>query len=196
MKNILQGTSVRLAAIDPDEMSKAGSHWQRDSELDRLLESSAAPLISVKAVKESLEKDLEKQEAATFFFSIRRLEDDLLLGDMVLDVVHWNNGDAFVGLLIGERDLWGKGLGTQAMNLLLEFAFTEVNLRRVTLTVFEYNPRAIRSYEKAGFRHEGRMRQVLSREGKRWDVLYMGILREEWLALNGSLADERIQTDL
>jgi RimJ/RimL family protein N-acetyltransferase len=188
MKNILLGKSVRLSAIDPEELGKAGSNWQRDSELDRLLESSAAPLSSMKAVKESIEKDLEKQENSSFYFSIRRLEDDLLLGDMVLDVVHWNTSDAFVGLLIGERDLWGKGLGTQAMNLLLEFAFTEINLRRVTLTVFEYNPRAVRSYEKAGFRHEGRMRQVLSREGKRWDVLYMGILREEWLQLEKNRA--------
>jgi RimJ/RimL family protein N-acetyltransferase len=69
------------------------------------------------------------------------------------------------------------------MNVLLRFAFTEANLRRVTLTVFEYNPRAIRSYEKAGFHHEGQMRKVLNKEGRRWDMLYMGILREQWLEL-------------
>jgi RimJ/RimL family protein N-acetyltransferase len=68
------------------------------------------------------------------------------------------------------------------MNVLLRFAFHEINLRRVTLTVFEYNPRAIRSYEKAGFYHEGRVRCLLNREGRRWDLLYMGILREEWLS--------------
>ena len=70
------------------------------------------------------------------------------------------------------------------MNLLLRFAFTEVNLRRVTLAVFEYNPRAIRTYEKVGFRHEGRLRQFLNKEGRRWDMLFMGILREEWLERN------------
>jgi RimJ/RimL family protein N-acetyltransferase len=63
----------------------------------------------------------------------------------------------------------------------LRFAFSEINLRRVTLTVFEYNRRAIRSYEKAGFQHEGRLRGALNKEGKRWDMLYMGIRREEWL---------------
>jgi RimJ/RimL family protein N-acetyltransferase len=66
------------------------------------------------------------------------------------------------------------------MNLILQYAFTELNLRRVTLDVFEYNPRAIRSYEKAGFRHEGRLRGAILREGKRWDMLFMGILREDW----------------
>jgi len=50
----------------------------------------------------------------------------------------------------------------------------------VSLDVFEYNPRAIRSYEKAGFVVEGRQRQVLNRDGRRWDDVYMGILRQEW----------------
>jgi len=59
-------------------------------------------------------------------------------------------------------------------------------MNRVTLSVFEYNPRAIRSYEKAGFRHEGRMRGRLNKEGKRWDMLFMGILRKEWMEQNGN----------
>ena len=70
------------------------------------------------------------------------------------------------------------------MRLLLQYAFLEVNLQRVTLAVFEYNPRAIRSYEKAGFRHEGRMRKVLNKEGRRWDMLFMGVLRDEWMQAN------------
>jgi len=70
------------------------------------------------------------------------------------------------------------------MRILLRYAFTELNLRRVTLTVFAYNPRAIRSYEKVGFRHEGHLRDFLNREGRRWHELYMGILREEWMEQN------------
>jgi RimJ/RimL family protein N-acetyltransferase len=62
----------------------------------------------------------------------------------------------------------------------------EQNLRRVSLDTFEYNPRAIRSYEKAGFVYEGRARQYLLREGKRWDLIFMGILRQEWLAGSGN----------
>jgi RimJ/RimL family protein N-acetyltransferase len=93
---------------------------------------------------------------------------------------------AFVGIGIGERAYWGKGYGTDAMKVALRFAFTEINLERVTLNVFEYNPRAIRSYEKAGFKHEGRMRGALLKDGRRWDMIYMGILREEWLQLTVS----------
>jgi RimJ/RimL family protein N-acetyltransferase len=58
-----------------------------------------------------------------------------------------------------------------------------LNLNRVNLNVFEYNPRAIRSYEKVGFKHEGVVRDWMAREGKRWNVVFMGILRREWEAL-------------
>jgi RimJ/RimL family protein N-acetyltransferase len=68
------------------------------------------------------------------------------------------------------------------MQVILRFAFEELNLYRVSLDVFEYNPRAVRSYEKAGFSHEGRLRRCLNRNGRRWDLIYMGILRDEWFA--------------
>jgi RimJ/RimL family protein N-acetyltransferase len=70
------------------------------------------------------------------------------------------------------------------MQLILGYAFMELNLHRVSLDVFGYNLRAIRSYEKVGFKLEGRKREMLLREGKRWDLIYMGILRAEWLEQN------------
>jgi hypothetical protein len=81
------------------------------------------------------------------------------------------------------REWLEKGVekGTDAMRVMLRYVFNELNLRRVSLIVFEYNLRAIRSYEKVGFVHEGRVRRVMQRDGRRWDFLYMGILREEWL---------------
>jgi RimJ/RimL family protein N-acetyltransferase len=139
---------------------------------------------SPKAAAKWMEEEVSEQSPASYYFSIRSIEDDKLIGELGLDVVNWNGRDAFVGLGIGETEYWSKGYGTDIMNVLLRFAFTEINLKRVTLNVFEYNPRAIRSYEKAGFRHEGRIRKILNKEGKRWDMLYMGILREEWLEKN------------
>jgi RimJ/RimL family protein N-acetyltransferase len=181
MKTLLQGHRVRLSAVQPAELSRAYSTWNLDSEFKRLLDGRATPFRSVKFDTQWLEKELARDESRIFWFSIRSTQTEELLGDLVLEIVQWSAGEAFVGLAIGDRKLWGQGYGTEAMQLGLQFAFTELNLRRVTLTVFEYNPRAIRSYEKAGFRHEGRCRQALCREGRRWDVLYMGILREAWL---------------
>ena len=163
MKDVLTGKFVRLAAWDLEEMSKALARWHLNSEYHRLLDSSAYRMQSAKGIARQMEKETAELSPASHFFSIRTLTDDRLIGDLGLDVVDWSGRDAFVGLGIGETDYWGKGYGTDVMNVLLRFAFTEINLRRVTLTVFEYNPRAIRSYEKAGFRHEGRMRKVLNK---------------------------------
>jgi len=180
VEDIFKGELVRLAGIDPEEVSKSFSLWNRDSEYMRLLDSDPPRLHSSKAIKEWIEKDIEKQ-TDMYWFAIRALEDDRLLGDVTLSVINWGSHDAFAGIGIGEREFWGKGYGTDAMQLLLRYAFTELNLRRVSLTVFDFNERALRSYEKAGFRLEGRQRQAMQREGRRWDILYMGILREEWM---------------
>lgn len=184
MNDVFSGKFVRLSAFDPEEMSKAWSRWNRNSEYFRLLNSSGRPIQSPKAYLKWMEEEVAEISPASYFFSIRTLAEDKLIGELALDVVNWSGRDAFVGLGIGETEYWSRGYGTDVMNVLLRFAFTEINLRRVTLSVFEYNPRAIRSYEKAGFRYEGRMRKVLNKEGKRWDVFYMGILREEWMEIN------------
>jgi RimJ/RimL family protein N-acetyltransferase len=184
MNDIFTGNLVRLSAYDPEELSNALPRWWRNSEYARLLSSSLMPMPSPKAVTSFIEKEVLEFSPASYFFSIRTLADDRLIGDLSLEIVDWSGRDAFVGLGIGETAYWGKGYGTDVMNILLRFAFLEINLRRVTLTVFEYNPRAIRSYEKTGFQHEGRLRKVLNKEGKRWDMLFMGILREDWMEKN------------
>jgi RimJ/RimL family protein N-acetyltransferase len=190
MNDIFSGKLVRLSAFDPEEMSKAFTRWNLNSEYARLLNSAAHRMQSARAAARWMEKEVEELSPASYYFSIRTLAEDKLIGELGLDVVNWPGRDAFVGLGIGETEYWSKGYGTDVMNVILRFAFTEINLRRVTLTVFEYNPRAIRSYEKAGFRHEGRLRRLLHREGRRWDELFMGILREEWLGLDtGALVE-------
>lgn len=181
MKDILKGRLVRLSAVDPQELGKAYSHWNRDSEFKRLLDTDPPRLYSTTGVKHWQEKELEKGTTTFYFFAVHALADNSLLGDVTLDVINWGAREAFVGLGLGERQSWGKGYGTDAMSIIVRFAFTELNRCRLSLTVFEYNPRAIRSYEKVGFQHEGRVRGCVNREGKRWDELYMGILRVEWL---------------
>jgi RimJ/RimL family protein N-acetyltransferase len=185
MKDILKGELVRLAAVDSEELGKAYAKWNQDSELARFLDARMVSLRSAKSISDFFEKENKDPSPEEHAFTIRALEDQRLLGDIGLYVINnWTSRDAFVGIGIGNRDDWGKGYGSDAMKTILRFAFHEINLRRVTLSVFEYNPRAIRSYEKTGFQHEGRLRGALLRDGKRWDMLYMGILREDWMRLN------------
>lgn len=185
MKDILKGELVRLSGVDPQELGRAYATWNQDSELTRFLDARMVSLRSAKSISDFFEKEAKEASPVEYPFTIRALEDNRLLGDIGLYVIYdWGPRDAFVGLGIGDRENWGRGYGTDAMKIILRFAFTEINLRRVTLNVFEYNPRAIRSYEKTGFQHEGRLRGALLRDGRRWDMLYMGILRDDWKEMN------------
>ncbi len=182
MNDLLRGETVRLSAEDPDLMAGCFWRWNQDSEWERLLDSDPSRLLSEKKWKEWLNKDLEKGGPDDVFFAIRTLEGDTLIGFVALFNLFMQHGDTLVAIALGEREYWGCGYGTDAMRVMLRYAFKELNLRRVGLIVFEYNARAIRSYEKAGFTREGRVRGAMQRDGRRWDFLYMGILKEEWLA--------------
>ncbi len=184
-QDILLGKLVRLTAEDPKVLGEACQDWNRDTEYLRLLDANAANQMSGKKISEWIEKDQEKDPPPFYLFGIRTLAEERLVGFIDLEGSMFPHGDAFVGIGVGVRDLWGKGYGTDAMRVILRYAFRELDLRRVSLNTFEYNPRAIRSYEKAGFVPEGRARGFLHRDGQRWDLVYMGILREEWLVADG-----------
>lgn len=182
MNDLLRGELVRLKADNPEVRARCFAQWNQDTEWLRLLDTDPPRIPSEKKWREMFEKDLERNDQNDLFLSICTLENDRMIGFIGLFDLYMNHSDTLVAIALGERKFWGKGYGTDAMRIMLRFAFNELNLRRVGLIVFEYNPRAIRSYEKAGFKHEGRVRGSILREGKRWDFLYMGVLRDEWMA--------------
>jgi RimJ/RimL family protein N-acetyltransferase len=87
-----------------------------------------------------------------------------------------------LGIMIGDKQYWGQGYGTDTMLTLCGFGFSEMNLHRIFLHVYEFNPRAIACYEKCGFQHEGRLREALFRNGAYHDILVMGLLEDEFRA--------------
>ncbi len=91
------------------------------------------------------------------------------------------NQNAEVIIDIGEKNYWGNGLGTEALKIILEYAFLELNLYRISLRVFSLNSKAIHIYTKLGFKQEGVSRQCLYRNGEWHDIIQMGILKEEYL---------------
>jgi RimJ/RimL family protein N-acetyltransferase len=182
--DLFTGQLVRLGSENPQMLAENFSRWNQDSEYSRLLDSEPARLWSVRKNKEWFEEEPKAGTPDYFLFTILTLAEDKLIGFIAFEGINWTNRDTYVAIGIGEREYWGKGYGTEAMRLMLRYGFTELNLHRVALTVYEYNSRGIRSYEKCGFKHEGRIREFILRDGKRWDMLHMGILRQEWLAQN------------
>ena len=91
-----------------------------------------------------------------------------------------HNRSAEYFILIGDDEYWGKGIGTQAGSLVMEYGFDVLKLHRIWLTVSDCNQRAIRSYEKLGFQKEGKMREACHRYGAYHDKIVMGLLHREW----------------
>lgn len=180
MNNPLEGQLVRLTFANTDEVVQAWTKWDADTEFKRLLDDGLPRLMSPAQHRKQL--DEEKPDDKNFFFAVRPLDSETKIGFTAL-WVNWPQRDAWVAIGIGERDFWGKGYGTDAMRLTLHYAFDELNLHRVTLTVWGVNERAIRSYEKAGFRREGVQRETMLREGRRVDTVLMGVLGAEWKVL-------------
>ncbi|SMF89799.1 Protein N-acetyltransferase, RimJ/RimL family [Paenibacillus uliginis N3/975] len=108
-------------------------------------------------------------------------QSDRPIGIISLIQLDYKNRNAECIIDIGEKDYWGKGYGTEALRLLLDYAFLELNLHRVSLRVFSFNQKAIHLYEKIGFKHEGASRQAIFRDGAWGDIVQMGILQHEYL---------------
>jgi RimJ/RimL family protein N-acetyltransferase len=101
------------------------------------------------------------------------------IGGIGLHQVDWKNRTGELGIVIGEKGWWGRGYGTDAVRALARWAFDELALNRLWLRVYEDNARAQRSYEKVGFKAEGRLRQDRFHAGRYFDTVVMGLLHDE-----------------
>lgn len=120
-------------------------------------------------------------EEGSVNFTICRLGSDELIGTCGLRDIDRRNGSAEVSIfLLGGT--WGQGLGTDAMRAIVDFGFGELRLERIWLRVFDYNPRAIRSYEKTGFVREVHLRHDRFHRGVHHDVELMALIRPDWEA--------------
>ncbi|HRJ55607.1 MAG TPA: GNAT family protein [Anaerolineales bacterium] len=180
MKDIYCGTLVRLASFSPEVMARNFLKWDRDTEMQRLSDVVPTQLWSEKKIKEYVEG--WKESETSYRFAICPLEEEKFIGMVSLWVSSWNHGEAWLGIYIGEREYWGKGYGTDAMRLIVQYGFTELNLRRISLGLHAFNERALKSYLKVGFQMEGCERGGFLRDGVRCDDYVMGLLREDWIA--------------
>ena len=179
---LFEGQDIRFGPIDHEKDPEIESKWTHDSEFMRLMEVDPARPMSAAMIKKQYEK-LEKQveeKKNLYYFTIRAKADDRLIGKAAVQWIEWTNGNGFLQLGIGAAEERHKGYGTQALRLLLRFAFAELNLFRVSAIVPEYNEGAIALLKKFGFVQEVCRRQSLERDGRRWDLLVFGLLNDEW----------------
>jgi RimJ/RimL family protein N-acetyltransferase len=184
---LFEGQSVRLGYIDYEKDPEVESRWTHDSEFMRLLEIGPVYPLSVEQVKkryEALEKQVE-EDHNIFPFRIRAREDNRLVGLAVIEWVEWTHGNGYLKLGIGSPQDRGQGWGSQALRMLVDYAFTELNLFRLSVAIQEYNTIAQRLFPRFGFIEEVRRRKALDRYGQRWDLIQFGLLNSEWQAMKG-----------
>jgi len=179
---LFESQDLRLGPIDHEKDPEIESKWTHDSEFTRLMDTDPARPLSAAVIKkqyEKLEKKVE-EDKNLFHFMIRTRVDGRLIGKAVVQWIEWTNGNAFLRLGIGSAEDRRKGYGTQALQMLLRFAFAELNLFRVSALVPEYNEAAVALLRKFGFVQEVCRRSALERDGRRWDLYTFGLLRDEW----------------
>jgi RimJ/RimL family protein N-acetyltransferase len=179
---LFEGKLIRLGQIDHEKDPEVVSRWTHDASFMRNMYTEPMRPLSAWQVKKELEK-LEKsieEEKNLFHFRIRARSDDRLIGMAELAWISWTNLSGYVRLGIGLAQDLRQGYGSEALRLLLRYAFDELNLYRLTAIIPEYNLPALALFQGFGFVEEVRRRQALERDSRRWDLLQCGLLRAEW----------------
>jgi RimJ/RimL family protein N-acetyltransferase len=179
---LFESDNVCLGPIDHEKDPEIESNWTHDMQYLRQLSSDIARPLSPAHLKkkyENIEKEMEEGKNV-FYFTIRMRSDDRLIGFARLFWIEWSNGSGRIELGIGNEKDRQQGYGSEALKMVLRYAFAELNLFRLSADVPEYNEVALRLFTKFGFLQEVRRRQALNRYGRRWDLIQMGILQREW----------------
>ena len=176
MKNpFIIGKKIYLRPIDADDIDQFVT-WLNDEEVRQYL-SIAIPFYNI---REREYVDNLYKDDSNIGLGIVIKENNKHIGNVGLHKISSIDRNAELTIFIGDKDSWSKGYGTEAIKLMVDYGFNQLNLHRIHLGVFDFNKRAERSYEKAGFKKEGTYREHIFKNGKYCDLHVMGILRSEW----------------
>ncbi|MCL4459722.1 MAG: GNAT family N-acetyltransferase [Chloroflexi bacterium] len=171
---MIQGEKVKLRSLEREDLD----HWCRwfnDAEVMQYYPERIYPYSRADA-EEFFQRVQGSQTDKVFAIETK---EGLLIGNVGLHHINWPARHAELGIMIGEKDYWDKGYGTDVIKTMVRFAFEKMNLQRIYLRVADFNARAIACYKKCGFREEGRLREHTYNNGRYIDELIMGVLRTE-----------------
>lgn len=165
------------------EDHKSIFEWKNNSELNYLILAHPVPF-TLEMAKDWVERNCNDKNQILFGI-IENGQPDKLIGIVRLMFIDWINRNTELGIFIADKNSKRKGLGKEAMELILRYAFADLNLNRVSLRVASDNLIAAKLYQQIGFIQEGVFRQQVWRRGQYFDVTLMGILRNEYLSKHG-----------
>jgi RimJ/RimL family protein N-acetyltransferase len=170
----LIGSKVFLSPIDKNDYLRY-TEWVNDMDV------AMGMIFASKLIDEESEKSvLERLTKMEFNFAIIDSEKEAVIGNIGFPNIDQINHSGEVGIFIGDKNYWGNGYGTEALNLILDFGFNILNLNSIHLKVYAYNSPAIKCYKKVGFKEAGRLREAKIICGNKYDEVYMDILANEF----------------
>lgn len=174
--SFIQGDRLYLREVRPSDVNSTYYRWMNDLEVTRYLESRFYP-----NSMEGLQKYVAEKlgDPNNVFLAILLKEGDRHIGNIKLGPINWIHRFADVGLLVGEKDCWGKGYATEAIRLMVDYAFGTLNLHRLTAGCYENNMGSARAFLKAGFSQDGIRKSHFYSEGRYVDDILLGIVRPE-----------------
>lgn len=174
------GFSIRLARAEDAASYYEQNYCPLDQEVARLTGCK-----EVFTREEVTSFFLNSIEARDRYFFLIAAPDGRIIGESVINEIDWDLRSANFRIGLYHKEERGKGIGTWAVEVTRDFAFEELRLHRLELDVYSFNPRAEKSYLKAGFKREGVLRDAV-RDGEQYaDDILMSILEDEWRALKG-----------
>ncbi|MGD2279262.1 MAG: GNAT family N-acetyltransferase [Candidatus Omnitrophota bacterium] len=176
----LIGPRLRLNPFGEEHITNRYLRWMNDPEVTRHLNSEGKPV-----TMDDLHKYCRsiKESSDNFLFAIELKEEDVHIGNIRLGPVDWERGRTDMGIMIGDKDHWGKGYGAEALYLLMEFAFDRLLLKEFVAGARSLNERARRLYRKTGFKLEKVIKGTYVYEGKEHDAHYFCMTNEEFCGL-------------
>lgn len=169
----LEGEYVYISPMHPDD-AEIYTKWLNNPNITQYL-SVHNSLISITGEKDYL----EKYSKVEWNMAIVKKDNDELIGNIGLNDIDYKNGTAELGIFIGDEDNLSKGYGSEAINLLTNYAFRELRLHTIMLRTYDINLRAQKAYEKCGFKEFGRRHEAIFRNGKYHDIIYMELINEK-----------------
>jgi RimJ/RimL family protein N-acetyltransferase len=174
----LRNEVVALRALEPAD-STTTVEWRNDPQIRDQLLSFRFPVSHVMEAQ-FIERAIAGDGMQQCVAGVVDVSDGALCGLVYLRDIDWISRNATFGMMIGRSDRHRRGLGRGALRLMLRHGFDVLNLKRIFLYVVEYNLPARKLYETGGFTYEGALRKHVALGGKRYDLLVMGMLREEF----------------